>query len=487
MKDVVKTLATCLLWTAAWAHASLVSAQVGGPTSRGALEPGVRAIVNVNVIPMTGAGDIRNASILIRDGRIAAVGPASEVSIPEGTERVDGGGGWVIPGLTDMHTHLYSDLDLPDIYGPAELGVMLANGVTTIRLMAGTPEQLALRAAVERGDVLGPQMWLTGPYFGTEEGDNTRVITSPEDARAAVREVVAAGYDFVKLTFGITGDVYAAVVDEARRAGIRVVGHVEPAVGVRAALAAGQQMEHLDAFLEGALADDAPMTMSLTQFDVYRPENWASLDWIDVDELDALAEETARSGLWVGPTLHLFNRAFSDPYGDEELRALPDWAYIPDAIKAPYMRSRERYWAQPVPLERRRQMSELRNRIVKHIADAGGHIFTGSDSPDLLMAYGFTLHRELESLVQAGLTPRQALTASTRSPAEFLHALDDFGTVQPGRRGDLVLVAADPLQDIGNTKRIQKVIVGGLVLDRAALDRMLEEGRTAIAAYPPDD
>ena len=449
--------------------------------TRGALEPGTWAITNVHVVPMTSDTVLEDAVVIVRDGRIASVEAAGSASLDAEIRTVDAGGGWLVPGLSDMHTHLYSDYDLPDSAAPAELGVMLANGVTTIRLMAGTPEQLELREAVRRAVVPGPQIWAASPMFADEAGSNTRVITWPEDGRAAVREVAAAGYDFVKITFGIVGNTYDAIVDEASRVGIGVVGHVEPEVGVARAVAAGQQLEHLDAYFEGALADSAAGQPSLTQFGVYSAENWSSLDHLDEANLQALAELTAASGVWVGPTLEVFNRAFGDPLTDEQLHALPDWQFIPRSMRDGYARSREAYWAQPVPREKRERYAEVRSHLVKMIHDAGGRLIAGSDTPDLLMAHGFTLHRELQAMVDAGLSPYHALETATRNPAEYLGRLDDFGTIEPGRRADLVLLAGNPLENIANTTRIRAVAVGGRWLTRSELDAMLERGRRAIA------
>ena len=455
-----------------------------GEPSRGALARGTVAITGVHVITMADERVVRDATVLVRDGRIAEVG--RNVKVPAGARRIDGRGKYLIPGLADMHTHLFSDGDaVPDSAGPAELGVMLANGITAARLMIGTPEQLVLRRQVKEGAVVGPQLWVASPHFASEPSDNARVVTTPEEVRTAVREVKAAGYDFVKVTFGITGALYEALTEEARAQGIRVVGHVEPAVGVRRAIAAGQQIEHLDAYMEGALADSAPMRESLTQFGVYKPANWASLDWIDRAKLKQLAVETARGGIWTVPTLEIFNRAFSIPLSDEELHALPDWDMIPNRIRGPYVRSREKYWSAPVPRERRARYAGLRNALVKDIADAGGKIMAGSDSPDLLMAYGFALHRELAHLVRAGLTPYQALLAATRNPAEFLGAEREWGRIAPGRRADLVLLAANPLEDIGATARIEGVMTGGRWLERAELDRMIAEGPRAIDGRAP--
>ena len=338
---------------------------------------------------------------------------------------------------------------------------------------------------MENGSVLGPQLWVASPHFTTEASDNARVVTTPDSVRAAVRDVAAGGYDFVKITFGIVGPLYEALVDEARRAGIRVVGHVEPAVGVRRAIAAGQQIEHLDAYFEGALADGAPVRASLTQFGVYRPDNWKSLDYIDDAKLTALARETARAGIWTVPTLEIFNRAFSDPLADEALCALPDWNMIPNAIRGPYVRSRTRYWAAPVPREQRRRYAEIRNSLLRRIAEAGGPIMAGSDSPDLLMAYGFALHRELAHMVRAGLTPYQALATATRNPATFLGAESEWGTIAPGRRADLVLLAGNPLAEIRNTERIEGVSIGGRWLEKPELAAMIAAGSRAIDGAAP--
>jgi len=447
------------------------------------LTPGVTVFTNVNVVPMTVDTVIRNTTVLVRDGRITSIGVAAS-SLPRDVRRIEASGKYLMPGLIDMHMHLYSDGALPDSVTPAELGIVLANGVTAVRLMAGSERQLVGRAKVASGDVLGPQLWVSSPAFTTRPDQNTRIIKSGDDVRVAVREVKTAGYDFIKVTFGIVGPMYDALVDEAKRQSIRIVGHVEPEVGLRRAIAAGQELEHLDSFFEDALADSAPTRVSVTQFGVYRLENWKSLEYLDDAKLTELARLVASSKTWIGPTLESFNRAFGDPLSDAELHALPDWGFIPESVRAPYVRSRERYWAQPVPIETRRRYARIRNSIVKRVAEAGGasRILAGSDTPDLLMVYGFGMHRELEALVRAGLTPFQALAAGTRNAAEFLGAGDAFGAIQPGRRADLVLLDGNPLVDIRNTLTISGVMLGGRWLTRADLDAMLERGKRAINA-----
>ena len=231
------------------ALATPVGAAQGKP-SRSAFAPGSFAITDVTVIPMTGDATLRDATVVVRDGRIAEIGATRNVKVPSGARRVNGRGKYLIPGLADMHTHLYSDGDVPDSVGKYELGVMLASGVTATRLMIGTSEHFALRRQVEAGNVAGPQLWIASPQFTGKEDVNSRVVTTPEDARAAVKEMAERGYDFIKLTLFITPPVYDAIVEEAERRRIPVVGHVDPDVGVARALRAGQQIEHLDNYLE---------------------------------------------------------------------------------------------------------------------------------------------------------------------------------------------------------------------------------------------
>jgi imidazolonepropionase-like amidohydrolase/glyoxylase-like metal-dependent hydrolase (beta-lactamase superfamily II) len=476
------------LFTQFFLRPSVMAAVQQRRDHRGALAPGVLAIVNVKAIPMTSDTVIRDATVLVRDGRIAAVG--RNVVIPAGARRVDGRGRYLIPGLADMHTHLYSDEDaVPDTAGPAELGVMVANGVTTARLMIGTPEHLVLRRAVAAGDIVGPQLWVASPHLVGRQMPNGIVVTNEEEARAAVRQVAEARYDAVKITLFITRPVYDAIIDEAATRRIRVVGHVDPQVGVPRALETGQQIEHLDSYFEAVLADTAPSRTSLTQQYVFNPKNWASLDYIDDRKIAQIAGATARARTWSSPTLNVFNKAFADRETDEEIRSRPDWNMMPPGLRAGYLQARERYWSEANLVERtetrRKRYVDVRNRLVKAIHDSGGKILAGSDTPEWFHAYGWGLHRELQALVKAGLTPYEALVAATRNPAEFLNQSSEWGTLSPGARADLVLLEANPLEEIGNTMKIAAVAIGGRWLERAELDRLIAAGTRAIDGAAP--
>jgi imidazolonepropionase-like amidohydrolase len=452
--------------------------------SRGALTAGLFTIKSVTVVPMTSEHLLKDFDVLVRDGRIAAVGPGGTVNIPREARAIDGRGKYLIPGLADMHVHLFCDEEAPSSVASGELAVMLANGVTSIRLMIGTPLHLMLRREIEAGSMLGPQLWVASPQFTGRKDVNCRVVTTPEEAQAAVKEVADAGYDFVKLTLLISPPVFDAIIAEAARNGIRVVGHVDPRVGVARALAAGEHIEHLDNYLESVLSDAAPVRNSVSDRGVFRPKNWESLDYIDSKKIVEIARATARARVWTTPTLTMFKYAFGVGQSDEEIRKRPEWGLMPPKHRELYLGAHQRYWKNPPSEARRTRYDEVRNQLVKAVADAGGKIMAGSDTPEWFFGYGFTLHRELESLVAAGLTPYQALAAGTRNPAEFLHAASEWGTIEPGKRADLVLLAANPLEDIRNTNRIEGVGVGGRWMERPELERLIQNAAQRLSGAP---
>jgi imidazolonepropionase-like amidohydrolase len=444
---------------------------------RTALTSGVVAITNATVVTMSADSVIRDATVLVGDGRIAAVGPSARVAIPTGARRIDGRGKFVMPGLADMHAHLYADEWVADSIAAPELAVMLALGTTTARMMIGTATHRRLRRSIERGETLGPQLWIASPQVTGNPAPNSYVVHSPDDGRRAVRMASDSGYDFVKLTTDIPLDVYDAIVAEAAARRIRVVGHVDPRVGVAHALAAKQQIEHLDNYMESVLADSAPSRESVSDAGAYRAARWTTLDYVDDRKVDAIAGATARAGVAVTPTMAFFNLWFATEQSDETIRSRPDYALIPPRMRDLYERSRVRYWSNPPSAARRARYIAVRNRLVRAIVDSGGAVMAGSDAPGGLMGYGWTLHRELEMLVAAGLTPWQAIAAATVVPARWLGAEREFGSIAVGRRADLLVLDADPLRDIRNTARIETVMIGGRVIGREEREAAIRRGR----------
>ncbi|MFN7928091.1 MAG: amidohydrolase family protein [Blastocatellia bacterium] len=242
----------------------------------------------------------------------------------------------MLPGLMDMHAHLFSDDEFPDRLAGDEFAIMLANGVTTIRLMIGTPEQLTYRAKIANGEMFGPTLFIASPEFTERKGNgifNGRVVTTPDEARAAVRECKGLGYDFIKLTTAISRPVYDAVIETAKEQDIRVVGHVDLQVGFTlyalTKVERNRHIEHLDSYMEALLRDDAPSKVGVSDMGVWRKPNWENLDYVDESKIAVLAQATAKTGTYTCPTLSFFKWNFVVPQSDDEIRARPDFRFYP--------------------------------------------------------------------------------------------------------------------------------------------------------------
>lgn len=434
------------------------------------------AFVGVNVIPMDRERILQNQTVIVRNGVIAEIGDAGKVKVPKDAQTINGAGKFLIPGLTDMHVHLFSDDEFPDALAEDELKIMVAEGVTTIRLMTGTPEQLVLRAKSAKGEILSPTIYAASPQFIGKKSSNAYVVTSEAEARQSVRQAKQDGYNYLKVTTNLKPEVYEAIVDEAAKQNIRVIGHADSRfVGLARALKAGQQIEHLDAYLEALLPENSPVKGSVSDIYLYQPKNWESLDVLDESKIPELARATVRANPFATPTLYLFKSTFGVGRSEESIKAQPDIRFYPQKIVDFWLGVNKRYQTTAASVERRAKYVAVRNRIVKAIHDAGGKILAGSDTPEWLLLYGYTLHRELRALNEAGLSNYATLEAATRSPAEFFETIKTTGTIEKGKRADLVLLEANPLENISNTERRAGVMLKGRWLAQAELDKMLDD------------
>lgn len=435
------------------------------------------AFINVNVIPMDKERVLQNQTVVIRDGVIAEIGDTKKIKIPKDAQIIDGKGKYLIPGLMDMHVHLMSDEDkFPDSLAEDELKIMIANGVTTVRFMIGTPEQLVLRARSAKGEIIAPTIYAASPHLTGKEQGNDFVVNTPEEAREAVKKSKQAGYDFIKVTTFIKPEVYEAAVDEAAKQNIRVVGHADSRfVGLQRALKAKQQIEHLDGYMEAILADNAPMKGSISDIYIYNPANWESLNYIDEKKIPLIAKATVEANPFVDPTQHFMKNTFGLPRSEDSIRAQPDFRFYPKKVQDFYIDYMKKTRLNQVSFEQRAKWVAIKDRIIKAIYDAGGKIMTGSDTPEFLWLYGFSMHRELLALRDAGLSNYAALEAATKNPSLFFGTLDKVGTIEKGRRADLILLDANPLDDIANTQKRSGVMLKGKYYTQTEMNKWLDE------------
>ncbi len=453
---------TSMRW-GAWPVATLLAMAGCGGGPETAVEGDI-AFVNVNVLPMDAERVLEGQTVVIADGRIAAVGASSAVGPAEGVEIIDGAGGYLVPGLAEMHGHLptprMADRDAQNL-----LFLYVANGVTTVRGMQGHPSQFGLRARVENGAVVGPRLLL-----GSVSIDG-RNVSTPEQAEQLVREYQVQGYDLIKMLEGVSVEAYDAAARTAAEVGIPFAGHVPDGVGLRHAFAAGQaSIDHLDNYIEalvpdGELPDEWPAIVGLGGL----------LASVDESRLPDVVNATLAAGAWVVPTMVLWETGIFAARPAEDVEAeRPEVRYMPPETVEGWRRAVEGSLARS-DVETNRQIAELRRAILLALYEAGADIALGTDSPQTFSVPGFSAHRELRYYVELGMTPYDALEIGTRKPAEYFGAAEEFGTVAVGRSADLILLTADPLVDIANTERRAGVMVRGRWFPQDEIQRRLEE------------
>jgi imidazolonepropionase-like amidohydrolase len=411
----------------------------------------------VTVIPMDRNRALANQTVVIRDGRIAEVA-ASGSAVPGAATRIDGAGRFLIPALAELHAHVPGTGSVA--HAERVLFLYVANGIGTIRSMLGDPAHFRLRERASAGEIVAPAMYLAGPSF------NGQTASTPQAATARVAEQKRAGYDLLKIHPGVPRPAFDALATAAAAAGIRFAGHVPADVGVNRALEAKYwTIDHLDGLVEALARPGAPAGQLF---------GINLVGQVDESRIPALVAQTKTAGTWIVPTQSLLENWYG-PEDAETMRRRPELRYASAADVDQWVALKRKNDAAYSRADLERFIG-LRRRLIKALHEGGVGILLGSDAPQTWNVPGFSIHRELATYVAAGLTPFEALVTGTRAVAAHFGTLDRTGTVEAGKRADLVLLEANPLEDIANTARIAGVMIGGRWLPRHEIDRRLTEG-----------
>ena len=431
---------------------------------------------NVSVIDMTGGHPKPNMTVIVRGNRIAEIG--KNLKIPKNAEIVDASGKFLIPGLWDMHVHMFNNISRAgtndrDVNFP----LFVANGVTGVRDMFSDPEDIKLarqwNAEREAGTTIAPRVFVGStivdgvPAF-VPDLPQILGVKNAEEARAAVRTLKASGAGFIKVYWNLSPEAYFAIADEAKKLGIVFAGHVPFSVSAFEVSDAGQKsIEHLTGIVETCSSKE----------DELRKKEWTPavsdemFATYDAKKCLNLFKRFAKNQTYHAPTA-ILHRGMA-LYDDDGFLNNPSFKYVSKATL--------KEWADSPQLNRHHNL-KIRKREFEWLLEtigamhrAGVPILAGTDNNNPYVVPGFALHDELELFVRAGLTPRQALETATINPAKYLELTRSHGTIETGKTADLILLDANPLADIANTRKINAVIAGGRLLKRADLDEMLNK------------
>ena len=425
------------------------------------------AFLNANVIPMDAERVLANQTLIAQNGRITQIGTAAQTPVPADAIQIDATDKYLLPAFADMHIHLEGqawnimfppqaqfsadDLDFEQI-----LFSYLANGITTVQVMSALPEHIALRDQIERGEIIGPRLILNrmidGPAQSWPPPINTQVAT-PEEARQVVRESKDMGYDGMKVYSFLQPDCYAAILATAHELDMPVIGHIPDALSVEHILASGQNLiAHAEEVMKHAKGDFSPE----------RIEYFASL--------------VADSDTWITPTL-ITSRNILAIFDDLEAElARPEMEYLHPQAKGVWdYLINNMYLAMPPEHQEyiRRGFEDFQCPFTKALHDKGVKLMAGTDALIPTNTHGFSLHDELQELVGVGLTPFEALKTATTHPWEYLGMFEIAGTIEVGKRADLVLLNGNPLQDISNVEKVTGVMIKERWLNREDIQRRM--------------
>jgi imidazolonepropionase-like amidohydrolase len=417
----------------------------------------------VNVIPMDKEQVLKNQDVVIKDGKITALGSSGKVKHGKDALVIDGMGKYLMPGLAEMHAHVPP----VDAFEPMEevLKLFALNGITTIRGMLGHPRHLELRDRIQSGALISPRFYTSGPSF------NGNSVKTPTQAAEMVREQKQAGYDFLKLHPGLTPENFEAIAKTAKEVNIPFAGHVSYKVGIWPAIEAGYaSIDHMDGFVEGLVPGlDTIPEQRAGLFAMYIAEQ------ADESRIPKLMNALREKNIWVVPTQALAERWIAADKDPEMLRKAPEMVYMDAGTLEKWTSSKKDMMQNPqYDAAEIADYIKLRQKLIYECNRNGVGLLLGSDAPQVFNVPGFSTHHELRYLVDAGLTPYEALRTGTVNIGRFLNR-PDIGIIKEGAAADLVLLSGNPLEQIERTQNIEGVLVSKSWLPKAYITQELKK------------
>ena len=459
-------------------HLAMAVAAVCATTASAASQntrPSIVAFVDTSVVPMDRDRILTDQTVVVSDGKITALGLVSEVRVPPDAVRVDGRGRYLMPALSDMHVHVegesWNALLSPEAKATSKnppfedfLFPYVANGVTTVQVLSGTHELLQVRGKIAEGAMLAPRLILARMIDGPDKAwppPLSTWVSTADEARDATRRAKAEGYDKMKVYSFLTKETYDAVIVTAKEQQMDVVGHIPYALSVEYVVDAGQKMiAHTEEVAKHAHGD------------------------YSAERISYFADRIAKGGVWMTPTLVTTRRIVEDFTDPGSLFARPEAAYVRHPMQRDIWSFISKMNQGITPKGRagiQDDFEKFQRPFTKVFHDHGGQLMTGTDSLLPRLVPGFALHQELHELVDVGLTPYEALRTSTTVPYEYLGEAKEAGTIEVGKRTDLLLVDANPLDDVAAASKIAGVMMRGRWIDREQIDRRMRE----ISRKPP--
>ena len=440
--------------------AAVIFISCQGPSKK--VSPTASLIANANVVDVRAGTILENRQVVIDSGKITAV--LETMENPDAyAVRIDATGKFLMPGLAEMHAHI------PQPPTPKEriedvLFLYLSNGITTIRGMLGHPAHLELREKAAEGSLASPRIFTSSPSL------NGGTIPTPEEARKKVTSYKEDGYDFLKIHPGVPLDAFDELVKTANEIGIPFAGHVPVAVGIRHALESRYaSIDHIDGFLEGLVPESANVKPDENGFFGF---NFTPL--ADTSKIDELVQLAKTNEVWIVPTQSLFTKWFA-PVSTETLLTLPEMKYMSPETLADWKRRKEKSTSEAsgFDTDQWQRFDSIRKLLIKKLQDGGHGMLLGSDAPQLFNVPGFSIHKEMEDMAAAGLTNLEIIQSGTLNPARYFDMEDGFGEIKEGLVADLILIDADPLEDLTALREISGVMRQGDWFSKEEINKKL--------------